>query len=141
MIADLAISGTSTDTFGGKTCSVTLAYPIQYVAWWMLTFPVDTVYIKNVQIYYRRTSEYFFSYKYFFQVYCRGGIQDFKLGGTLKKIAPSGGRRENCWGISWKKNHDFTQKNHIFSNSPCAPPHGSAPALSYLTHLNSIHNF
>ena len=73
MTADLAISGTSTDTFGGKTCSVTQANPIQYVAWWMLTFSVDPVYIKNVQIYYRSTSEYFFSYKYFFQVHCRGG--------------------------------------------------------------------
>jgi hypothetical protein len=30
-----------------------------------------------------------------------GRIQDFKLGGgALKKIAPSGGRRENIWGIS-----------------------------------------
>jgi len=31
-------------------------------------------------------------------------IQDFKLGGgALKKIAPSGGGRENCWGISGEK--------------------------------------
>ena len=31
----------------------------------------------------------------------QGRVQDFKLGGgALKKIAPSGGRRENCWGIS-----------------------------------------
>ena len=81
MTAELAISGTSTDTFGGKTCSVTLANPIQYVAWWMLTFPVDTVYITNVQIYYRPDSEY------------------------LCHI-------------------------HTFSGK-----------LSYLTHLNSIHNF
>jgi hypothetical protein len=30
-----------------------------------------------------------------------GRIQDFKLGGgALKKIAPSGGRREKFWGIS-----------------------------------------
>ena len=28
----------------------------------------------------------------------QGRIQDFKLGGALKKIAPSGGRRENIWG-------------------------------------------
>ena len=34
----------------------------------------------------------------------QGRIQDFKLGGVhLKKIAPSGGRRENCWGISCEK--------------------------------------
>jgi hypothetical protein len=64
-------------------------------------------------------------------------------GGALKKIAPSGGRRENFWGISCEKsrfyakksyffpiaegsakivgvfrvkNHDFTPKNYIFSN-------------------------
>jgi hypothetical protein len=37
-------------------------------------------------------------------------------GGALKKIAPSGGRRENVWGISCEKNHDFTPKNHIFSS-------------------------
>jgi hypothetical protein len=42
-----------------------------------------------------------------FQV--RGG------GGAIKKIAPSGGRREN-FGVFRVKNHDFTPKNHIFSN-------------------------
>ena len=41
----------------------------------------------------------------------RGGSQ----GGGLKKIAPSGGRRE-IFGIFRVKNHDFMQKNHIFSN-------------------------
>ena len=65
----------------------------------------------------------------------------FREGGALKKIAPSGGRREHFWGISCEKsrfyakkiiffpiakggakmfgvfrvkNHDFTPKNHIF---------------------------
>ena len=35
----------------------------------------------------------------------QGRIQDFKLGGrgALNKIAPSGGRREYCWGISCEK--------------------------------------
>ena len=34
----------------------------------------------------------------------QGRIEDFKLGGgTLKKIAQSGGRRENVWGISCEK--------------------------------------
>jgi hypothetical protein len=34
----------------------------------------------------------------------QGRIQDFKLGGgALKKIAPSGGRRENFLGISCEK--------------------------------------
>jgi hypothetical protein len=45
----------------------------------------------------------------------QGRIQDFKLGGALKKIAPSGGRREN-FGVFRVKNHDFTPKNVIFSN-------------------------
>jgi hypothetical protein len=60
LTADLAISGTTTDTFAGEACSVTLHKPTQYKAWWMLTFPVDTVYITNVQIYYRHSSEFFF---------------------------------------------------------------------------------
>ena len=34
-------------------------------------------------------------------------------GGALKKIAPSGGRRENVWGIR-VKNHDFTPKKSYF---------------------------
>ena len=32
--------------------------------------------------------------------------------GAIKKIAPSGGRREHFWGISCE-NHDFTPKNNI----------------------------
>jgi hypothetical protein len=59
LTADLATSGTVADKFVNVVCSVTLATPIQYVAWWMLTFPVDTVYIGNVQIYYRENSECF----------------------------------------------------------------------------------
>jgi hypothetical protein len=58
--------------------------------------------------------------------YIQGRIQDFKLGGALKRIAPSGGRRENV-GVFRVKNHDFTPKNHIFSNfrgvrAGCDPP-------------------
>ena len=56
MTADLAISGTPTDTFGTGTCSVTLA-DSEYVAWWMYTFPVDTVFITNVKINYRSNSK------------------------------------------------------------------------------------
>ena len=36
-------------------------------------------------------------------------------GGGIKKIAPSEGSREN-FGVFRVKNHDFTPKNHIFSN-------------------------
>jgi hypothetical protein len=73
----------------------------------------------------------------------RGGYRISSLGGALKKIAPSGARRENFWGISCEKNtilrqkiiffpiaeggakifgvfrvknYDFTPKNHIYSN-------------------------
>jgi hypothetical protein len=57
----------------------------------------------------------------------QGRIQDFVLGGVvLKKIAPSGGRRENIWGISCEKSR-FYAKNHIYFNfrkarAGCAPP-------------------
>jgi hypothetical protein len=47
----------------------------------------------------------------------QGRIQDFKLGGALKKIAPSGGRRENCWGNSCEKSR-FYAKKIIFSFRP-----------------------
>ena len=89
----------------------------------------------------------------------QGRIQDFKLGGggALKKIAPSGGRREKFWGISCEKNtilrqkiiffpiaeggaknfgvfrvknHDFTPKKSYFPNfrGGRVDPPGSAPA-------------
>ena len=48
--------------------------------------------------------------------YIAGADPGFQAkGGILKKIAPSGGRREN-FGVFRVKNHDFTPKNHIFSN-------------------------
>ena len=45
----------------------------------------------------------------------QGRIQDFKLGGGgLKKIAPSGGTRENLWGISCEKSRFYTKKSYFF---------------------------
>ena len=45
----------------------------------------------------------------------QGRIQDFKLGGgTLKKIGPSGGRRENFWGISCEKSRFYAKKLYFF---------------------------
>ena len=45
----------------------------------------------------------------------QGRIKDFKLGGAhLKKIAPSGGRREKFGGISCEKSRFYANKNHIF---------------------------
>ena len=46
-------------------------------------------------------------------------IQDFKLGGGggggahLKKIAPNGGRREICWGISCEKSRFYAKKSYF----------------------------
>ena len=37
-------------------------------------------------------------------------------GGTLKKIVPSGGRREHFWGISYEKITILCQKIFFFSN-------------------------
>ena len=58
LTADLAIYGDTSDTFHNLGCSVTWWKPFQRFAWWMLTFPVDTVYITNVMIYYRSKSKF-----------------------------------------------------------------------------------
>jgi hypothetical protein len=106
----------------------------------------------------------------------QGRIQDFKLGDALKKIAPSGVRRENFWGISCEKsrfyakksyffpiaeggaknfgvfrvkNHDYTPKNHIFSNFrggacrvrlPLDPPLQSVPITTKVVSSNPVHS-
>ena len=59
----------------------------------------------------------------------QGRIQDFKLGGgaDLKKLRRAEGRAKIV-GVFCVKNHDFTPKNHIFSNfrggarRVCLPP-------------------
>ena len=79
-----------------------------------------------------------------FMIMTRGGSRISIQGGALKKIRPSGGRRENVQGISCEKNHDFTPKNLIFSNfrgggrTRCAPPPGSAIDDSTLMINNCI---
>jgi hypothetical protein len=59
----------------------------------------------------------------------QGRIQDFKLeGGALKKIAPSGRRRENFWGTSCEKSRFYAKKIIFFSNfrgQHLPPPPGS----------------
>ena len=48
-------------------------------------------------------------------IWYQGRIQDFKLGGgALKKIAPSGGRRENFWDISCEKSRFYAKKSYFF---------------------------
>jgi hypothetical protein len=45
----------------------------------------------------------------------QGRIQDFKLGGAhVKKIAPSGGRREKFGGISCEKSRFYAKKSYFF---------------------------
>ena len=46
----------------------------------------------------------------------QGRIQDFKLGGggALKKIVPSGGRRENFWVFSYEKSRFYAKKSYFF---------------------------
>jgi hypothetical protein len=57
----------------------------------------------------------------------QGRIQDFKLGGAhLKKLRRAEGGAK-IFGVFRVKNHDFTPKNHIFSNfrearAGCASP-------------------
>ena len=67
-------------------------------------------------------------------VLLQGRIQDFKLGGAdLKKLRRAEGGSK-IFGVFRVKNHDFTPKNHIFSNfrggrATGAPPAGSAPGM------------
>ena len=48
---------------------------------------------------------------------CTGADPGFQVrgGGAIKKIAPSGGRREKFWGISCEKNTILRQKIIFFS--------------------------
>lgn len=65
MTAELAVTGGRTHNFLSVSCSTTQTHPKLYVAWWMLTFPVDTVYIMTVKIYYRCNSKFYFSFVFF----------------------------------------------------------------------------
>ena len=70
----------------------------------------------------------------------QGLIQDFQLGGAhLKKMRRAEGGA-NIFGVFRMKNHDFTPKNHIFSNfrgacAGCAPPPGSAPGMYHYIYV------
>jgi hypothetical protein len=92
-------------------------------------------------------------YRHTFQ----GRIQDFKLGGgVLKKIAPSGERREHFWGISCEKSRFYAKKSYFFSiaeggakifevfrvkNHDFTPknPASAPPPLNPTLHLNLSH--
>ena len=55
-----------------------------------------------------------------------GGSRISSQGGGLKKIAPSRGRHEICWGISCEKSRFYAKKSYFFPILGCAPL-GSAP--------------
>jgi hypothetical protein len=71
----------------------------------------------------------------------QGRMQDFKLGGAhLKKLRRAGGGAKIS-GVFRVKNHDFTPKNHIFSNfrgrAPVrAPPPPLDPPLQPILSLH-----
>ena len=44
----------------------------------------------------------------------RGGSRITSQGGALKKIAPSGGRRENIWDFSCEKSRFYAKKSYFF---------------------------
>ena len=51
----------------------------------------------------------------------QGWIQDLLLGGPLKKIAPSGGRREHFWGISCEKSRFYAKKSYFLQFQGARP--------------------
>ena len=52
---------------------------------------------------------------YMIYLYIKGADPGFQVrGGALKKIAPSGGRRENFWGISCEKSRFYAKKSYFF---------------------------
>jgi hypothetical protein len=61
-----------------------------------------------------------FIQSYVNSIFCRpytGADPGFQLelgGAHLKKIAPSGGRRENVWGISCEKSRFYAKKSYFF---------------------------
>jgi hypothetical protein len=63
--ADLAISDGPNDIFDTLACSITWYKPFQRFAWWMLTFPVDTVYVTNVLIYFQSRGKFSLSCVHF----------------------------------------------------------------------------
>ena len=58
LTADLAITGGPTHEFYRRLCATTNALLTQSIAWWMLTFPVDAVYITTVKIDFRDSNKF-----------------------------------------------------------------------------------
>ena len=52
--------------------------------------------------------------------------------GALKKIAPSGGGRENCWGISCEKSRFYAKKSYFFPILGGGGGGGGAPVAPWI---------
>ena len=67
-------------------------------------------------------------------------------GGALNKIAPSGGRRKNLWGISCEKSRFYAKKSYFFPILGGAPPPPPwirpciTPLKWYIKHRQDIQN-
>ena len=59
-------------------------------------------------------------------------------GGALKKIAPSGGRRENFWGISYEKSRFYAPPPPPAPLDPPLPSIFKAPNVA--KHLSHLHD-
>ena len=75
----------------------------------------------------------------------QGRIQDFKLGGAhLKKLRRAEGGSK-IFEVFRVKNHDFTPKNHIFSNfrgarAGCPPPESAPELVWYIAFFNLLYS-
>ena len=63
----------------------------------------------------------------FFLLFIAGADPGFQVRGPPQKNAPSGGRRENFWGISCEKSRFYAKKSYFFpilggTRAGCAPP-------------------
>jgi hypothetical protein len=76
-----------------------------------------------------------------------GADLGFQVGGWggahLNKIAPSGGRRENCWGISCEKSRFYAKKIIFFpiSGGRAPPPPLDPPLRSICLSLSISNSF
>jgi hypothetical protein len=75
-------------------------------------------------------------------MYTRGGDPGFQGGMHIKKLRRAEGGTK-IFGVFRVKNHDFTPKNHIFSNfrggrAPGTPPSESAPGYFSSENIFSV---
>jgi hypothetical protein len=61
-------------------------------------------------------------------------FQDFKLGGALKTIVPSGERRENFWGISCEKSRFYAKKSYwiVLDSATSSTTSGRTPISEWM---------